>query len=187
MGFFNRKFKGKRALTNIFAISLFIFGFIFGCIYYFYGDKDIIGMFGKLFFVNKEGYSNDYDFYILVTSIYIAVSLFVSTSFVGTLFDSFIIFTKGMHISIGTIFLFNDIHISVSDAFLSYFPQLLLEVVIIYVISIITLRLSINSFRVSFIINDNFNTKKIINYILDYLIIILILLTLTMLFRVYLI
>lgn len=187
MGFFKAKFKGKKAVIHIFAVSLFIFGVIFGSIYYFYGWPSIIDVLGKLFFVNREGVPNDYSLYILTTSIYILGSLFVSTSFLGVFFNSFIIFTKSMQISIATIYLFGEMQLSAAEIFTCYVPQLLIEVILIYVISIITLKLSMNSFMVSFIVQDNFNSKKIINYILDYLIIIMIILTASMLFRVYLI
>lgn len=187
MSFFKAKFRSKKALIHIFAFSLFIFGVIFGSIYYFYGWSSIIETLEKLFFYSREGHINDYNFYILITSIYILSSLFVSTSFLGMIFNSFVIFTKSMQISIATIYLFGEVQISAAEIFTCYLPQLIIEVILIYVISIITLKLSMNSFMVSFIVEDNFNSKKIINYILDYLIIIMIILTVSMLFRVYLI
>lgn len=187
MSFLKLKFKDKRALITTFAISMFLFGIVFGCIYYYYGTEPMITFFSKLFFSKKEGVTNDYNFYIITTSLYILIALLLSTSFLGTLFNSFIVFSKGMHIAIATLFLFNKVQISVGDVFVCYIPQLIIEVVLIYVISIITLKLSINSFMISFTVNDTFNTKRIINYVLDYLIIILIILSVSMLFRVYLI
>lgn len=187
MNFFKLKFKNKKTLINTFAISVFVFGVVFGSFYYFYGTKDIIGLFSKLFFVKNEGITNDYNFYILSTSIYILVALLLSTSFLGSLFNSFIIFTKAMHIIIASIYMFSNVQIHIIDIFICYLPQLLIELILVYVISIITLKLSINSFMISFTVNDTYNFKKIINYVLDYLIIILIILSVSMLFRVYLI
>lgn len=187
MSFFNSKLKSKKMLINVFAISLFLFGFIFGCVYYFYGTDSIIDALSKLFFVKQENYTNDYNFYIAFTSIYIVLALFISTSFLGSILNSFIIFTKAIHIAVSTLYVFCVVKIPVVDIFLCYLPQLLIELVLIYVISIISLKLSINSFTVAFIVNDNFNTKKILNYVLDYVIVILIILTISMLFRVYLI
>lgn len=187
MSFFKLRFKDKRSLITTFAIAMFIFGTIFGSIYYFYGTESMITMFSKLFFTKKEGFTNDYNFYIITTSSYILIALLVSTSFLGAIFNSFIIFTKAMHIAVSTLYLFCKIQISIGDMFLCYLPQLLIEIILLYVISIITLKLSINTFMISFTVNDTFNSKKIINYILDYLIVILIILSISMLFRVYLI
>ncbi|MFV0395310.1 MAG: hypothetical protein ACK5LC_13100 [Coprobacillaceae bacterium] len=174
-------------MIHIFAASLFGFGIIFGSIYYFYGWSSIVETLRKLFFISREAHVNDYNLYILITSIYILGSLFVSTSFLGIIFNSFIIFTKSMQISIATIYLFGEMQLSAAEIFTCYLPQMIIEVILIYVISIITLKLSLNSFMVSFVVQDNFNSKKIINYILDYLIIIMVILTVSMLFRVYLI
>ena len=185
MGFLKQRFHSRRALIHIFAISMFICGLIFGAIYYFYGLPSIIDMGNTVFFYNLEGHTNDYNLYIIMTSVYIIASLLVSTSFIGCFLNSFIIFTKSMQISIGTIYLFAHVHIQAAEIFTCYVPQLLIEIVLMYIISIITLKLSLNSFMVAFVIRDNFNSKKIINYILDYIMIILILLTASMLFRVY--
>ena len=69
--------------------------------------------------------------------------------------------------------------------FLGYIPQLFIELLLTYVISIISLRLSLNCFTITFITREVFNSRKIINYILDYVIVILIIVTLSMAFKVY--
>ncbi|EEO34106.2 hypothetical protein MBAG_03058 [Coprobacillus sp. D7] len=69
--------------------------------------------------------------------------------------------------------------------FLGFFPQLIIELALTYIISIISIRLSINCFTISFLTTEVFNSRKIINYILDYVIIILIIVTLSMAFKVY--
>lgn len=187
MNFFKLRFKDKKTLVTTFALTMFLTGAAFGSIYYFYGTEDMISFFSKLFFVKNKDYPNDYNFYILSTSIYILLALLLSTSFLGAIFNSFIIFTKAMHIVVASIYMFSKIQISITDVFICYLPQLVIELLLIYVISIITLKLSINSFMISFTVNDTYNFKKIINYVLDYLIIILIILSISMIFRVYLI
>ena len=69
--------------------------------------------------------------------------------------------------------------------FFIFFPQLILELALLYVISIIAIRLSLNCFTISFLTTEVFNSRKIINYILDYIIIILIIVSLSMAFKVY--
>ena len=101
-----------------------------------------------------------------ITGIYIFLSLFISTSFLGMFFNSFIIFTKGMQFTIATIFYFTLNDFSISMFFLGYIPQLFIELLLTYIISIISLRLSLNCFTITFITREVFNSRKIINYIL---------------------
>ena len=87
-----------------------------------------------------------------------------------------------MQLSIASIFYFTLNTFDASMLFLGFFPQLIIELALTYIISII---LSINCFTISFLTTEVFNSRKIINYILDYVIIILIIVTLSMAFKVY--
>ena len=187
MSFLYKKINDKKNFIHLFITILFSCGFLFGFIYYKNGNQMIVETMSKLFFINKEGYTNDYYFYIYLTFFYIIISIVCSTSYLGILFVSFIIFTKGMHLLIGTTYLLAVVQIPIMSIVTVYLPQLLMELLLVYVISVISIKLSINSFMISFVIHDNFHIKKVLNYILDYLIVILVLLILSMVFRIYLI
>lgn len=187
MSFLYRKINDKKNFIHLFILILFGCGFLFGFVYYDKGNQAIIDIMSKLFFVTKEGYTNDYYFYIYLTFFYIIVSILCSTSYLGIIFVSFIIFTKGMHLLIGSFYLLAVVQIPMMSIVTVFLPQLLIELLLVYVISVISIKLSINSFMISFVIHDNFHIKKVLNYILDYLIVILLLLILSMVIRIYLI
>lgn len=187
MSFFQRTINDKKNFIHLFVFILFLCGFLFGFIYYDKGSKLIVSAMSELFFISKKGHTNDYNYYIFIISLYIVVSILCSTSYLGIVFVSFIIFSRGMHILIGSIHLLSVVQIPIMSIVTVYLPQLIIELLITYVISIISIKLSINSFMIAFVLHDNYHIKKVLNYVLDYLIVILILLTVSMLFRVYLI
>lgn len=185
MSILNKVFRNEKVLINIFATILFVAGILFGIIYYFYGNEVFLESCKSVFFFKDNEVTNNYNLYITIIGFYIFLSLMISTSFLGTLFNSFVIFTKGMQLSIASIFYFTLNTFDASMLFLGFLPQLFLELILTYVISIISLRLSINCFTISFLTTEVFNSRKIINYILDYVIIILIIVTVSMAFKVY--
>ena len=176
MSILNKVFRNEKVLINIFSAILFVFGILFGIIYYFYGNEALLNLCKYIFFFKDNEATNNYNLYITITSFYI---------FLGTIFNSFVIFTKGMQLSIASIFYFTLNTFDASMLFLGFFPQLIIELALTYIISIISIRLSINCFTISFLTTEVFNSRKIINYILDYVIIILIIVTLSMAFKVY--
>ncbi len=185
MGILNKIFKNEKLLINLFSFVLLSCGVIFGIIYYFYGSESLIDLCKYIFFCKDNEITNNYNLYMTITGIYIFLSLLISTSFLGVFFNSFIIFTKGMQFTLATIFYFTLNDFKIGMFFLGYIPQLFIELILTYVISIISLRLSLNCLTISFITREVFNSRKIINYILDYVIIILIIVTLSMAFKVY--
>ncbi|WP_279006665.1 hypothetical protein, partial [Thomasclavelia cocleata] len=185
MGILNKIFKNEKLLINIFSFVLLGCGIIFGIIYYFYGSENLINLCKYIFFYKDNEITNNYNLYMTITGVYIFLSLFISTSFLGIFFNSFIIFSKGIQLTLATIFYFTLNEFSMGMFFLGYIPQMLIELILVYVISIISLRLSLNCLTISFITREVFNSRKIINYILDYVIIILIIVTISMAFKVY--
>ena len=123
MSILNKVFRNEKVLINIFSAILFVFGILFGIIYYFYGNEALLNLCKYIFFFK------DYNLYITITSFYIFLSLIISTSFLGTIFNSFVIFTKGMQLSIASIFYFTLNTFDASMLFLGFFPQLIIELV----------------------------------------------------------
>lgn len=186
MSILNKIFKNEKFIINTFTAILFISGLLFGIVFYFYGNQAFVQLNKYIFFYKDNTTTNNYNLYLTITSLYILLSLIISTSFLGVILNSFVIFSKGMQIAIATIYYFTLNEFSASMLFFSFFPQLILELALLYVISIIAIRLSLNCFTISFLTTEVFNCRKIINYILDYIIIILIIVSLSMAFKVYL-
>lgn len=185
MSILNKIFRNERLLINIYSLTLVSSGIIFGIIYYFYGNQELLNYCQYIFFFKDNNITNNYGIYLMLTGLYIFSSLLTATSFLGLLCNSFIIFTKGMQFTLATIFYFSLNNFSLGMFFGIYLPQLLIEIILAYIISIISLKLSFNCFMISFVTKEVFNSRKIINYILDYLIIILIIVTISMAFKVY--
>ena len=185
MSILNKIFRNEKLLFNAFTLVLLVCGMLFGIIYNFYGNDNLIEFCKYLFFCKGNNTTNNYDLYLIITGIYIFLSLLMSTSFLGLFFNSFIIFSKGMLFTLASIFYFTLNNFDINMFLLGYVPQLIIELILMYVISIISLRLSLNTFTTSFITKEVFNSRKIINNILDYLIVILIIITISMAFKVY--
>lgn len=185
MSILNKIYKNEKLLINIFYLVLISCGIIFGIVYYFYGNENLINYCKYILFYKDNEITNNYNLYMAITGIYIFLSLLISTSFLGIFFNSFIIFTKGMQFILATISYFSLNELSAGMFFLAYIPQIFIELILAYVISIISLRLSLNCLTITFITREVFNSRKIINYILDYIILILIIVTISMAFKVY--
>ena len=123
MSILNKVFRNEKVLINIFSAILFVFGILFGIIYYFYGNEALLNLCKYIFFFKDNEATNNYNLYITITSFYIFLSLIISTSFLGTIFNSFVIFTKGMQLSIASIFYFTLNTFDASMLFLGFFPQ----------------------------------------------------------------
>lgn len=187
MRFFTIKMNDQRKYILLYCSILFFSSILFGS-YLYFNTSDWLHIYAtKLFFINGIDYTDYYDLYIISTSLFIVLSIICSTSFIGVFMNGFIIYTKGIQIIFSLLYVFLTFDISFSIFILQILPQLVLEILLIYVIAIICSKLSINTFLITFILKDNFKKSKIINYLLDYIILILILLFFSMSFRVYII
>lgn len=187
MRFFSIKMNDKGNYLALYCSILLISGICFGSYLYTISNDWLIHICSKLFFINIPECSNDFNFYIISTSLYIVVSLVCSTSFIGIIMNGFFIFTKGIQIIISLIFIFFTYDITLMLFIFIIIPQLLIELLFVLMITMICSKLSLNTFMVSFVVSDNFKPSKIIHYLLDYTIVILVLMCLSMAFRVYLI
>ena len=87
MSILNKVFRNEKVLINIFSAILFVFGILFGIIYYFYGNEALLNLCKYIFFFKDNEATNNYNLYITITSFYIFLSLIISTSFLGTIID----------------------------------------------------------------------------------------------------
>lgn len=187
MRFFSIKLLDKRNYLLLYCTILFLSGIVFGSYLYTVSNDWLIHMFSKLIFINIADYTNDLSFYMICTSIYIVCSIICSTSFIGIIMNGFFIFSKAIQIIFSMMFIFFNIEITTSVFILVILPQVLIEVLFVFVLTIICSKLSINTFMVSFIVKDNFKLSHIVHYLLDYTIVILVLVVISMAFRVYVI
>ena len=50
MSILNKVFRNEKVLINIFSAILFVFGILFGIIYYFYGNEALLNLCKYIFF-----------------------------------------------------------------------------------------------------------------------------------------
>lgn len=187
MRFFSIKMGDKGNYLALYCTVMLIFGIIFGTYLFYHCNDWLLHNASNLFFIKNNDFINDYNFYIISTSLFIILSLICSTSFLGIIFNGFLIYTKGIQITFSLLYLIQNIKINFSTFTFIVLPQLIIEIFFIYIIGLICSKLAVNTFMVSFIVKDNFKPTKIMNYLLDYIIVILIILALSMAFRVYII
>ncbi len=185
MRFFSIKVNDKKFKITIFVSFTFVFGIIFGCFHYFHGSDELINSLSQLFFITKEGHTNSIGYYLLVTGIYIGGSIICSTSYLGMILNSFIVFFRGLHISYALLFLFINVGVNAETFILCLVPQIVIETIFTIFLTVICLKLSINTFMISFVVKDIFKGSRIIHYVLDYLIVILTIFSISMIFRIY--
>lgn len=94
MGILNKIFKNEKLLINIFSFVLLGCGIIFGIIYYFYGSENLINLCKYIFFYKDNEITNNYNLYMTITGVYIFLSLFISTSFLGIFLIVLLFFQK---------------------------------------------------------------------------------------------
>ncbi len=55
MSILNKVFRNEKVLINIFSAILFVFGILFGIIYYFYGNEALLNLCKYIFFFKDNG------------------------------------------------------------------------------------------------------------------------------------
>ncbi|WP_249030375.1 stage II sporulation protein M [Tannockella kyphosi] len=178
--------KGLNHIVFVYSLTLFVFGFLFGVYFYTRSNNLLPDLFGQLFYISGEVYIDNQNTYILISFFYYFLSFLASTSYMGVLLNSFIIYSKGIQVSFSIYNLFIN-GLSFELFILGVLPQILLEIVIVLIVSMLCLSLSVNVFKVSFVSHDIFKGSIIINYFLDYFIVILLLFILSIISRVYLV
>lgn len=185
MKIFSSKNSYLRNNITIFCFVLLFIGFLFGTYFYKNANTYVIDLFDKLFYQTSEEYIEYQYWYLTISFLYFFFSFLASTSYLGVLCNSFIIFSKGIQVSFSLCKLFHS-GITFEIFILHILPQIVIEIFIIYIVSYLTLRLSLNTFSVCFVNHETFRAIRIINYMLDYIIFLLVLFVCAILFRVYL-
>ena len=183
--FFMHLLDNKRLIFLSISI-IFVLSYVFGMFWYSNTNDFFKSLFQHLFYLNISGYQNNYNLYMIANSLFIIFSTYLSTSFAGFIGSLFLIFLKSLQLSFSFIFVFVELEFSLSLLFL-VFIQFIGEILFIYIISYMTINFSIYNMLITFFIKENFNHNSIINFILNYLIVCLVMLSILLMFRIYLV
>ncbi len=180
--FLQRFLKNKKYIFILYSIVL-IMGFIFGFYQYHYSSQNIQELLQQLFYLPHQDYTN---LYLIQSGIYIIICTYLSSSYIGFAGILFLGFIKGMHISFSIMY----VCMHTKLGFLIIFIMLLeciLELCLYIIMCVPYIYLSIYVLYVTFIVEQNFNIKSILNYKLNVIIITLVLLCLSVMLRLYMI
>lgn len=183
--FLQRFIQDKRYILILITVTSFI-GFLFGFYQYSHTQPVIQEFFRFLFYLNIENYQNHYQLYLIQSGLLIFICTYLSTSYIGQIGLLFITFLKGLQISFSIQYTLATVQFNFIIILLMFF-EIILELLIVFIIVYIGLYISSYVSLVNFYIEQNFNIKSILNYRLNFIIASLIVLTISLAFRLYIV
>lgn len=185
MGIFLRRFIENKKYIVIMLVTTFLMGFLFGLYQYNRTDDTTKHFFSCLFYLNDDSLTQNYQLYVIQNGIYILICTYLSTSYLGCFGLLFFSFLKGLQ------FAFSIISISsLSIHFLTIIliiVECLIEIMFYLFMNTICLHISFYVTYVTFLEKQIFDIKNMINYHLNCLIGALLLFSLSLVFRAYII
>ena len=186
MSVFLRRFIDNKKYIVIAMVSVFVCGLLFGFYQYSYSIQGVKDFFQNLFYLNVDGYQNQYQLYVIQGGVYILICTYLSSSYLGHIGLLFLIFLKGLQLSFSFMFVFTTVPFTFI-IFLLLLVESLLEVALCLSMSLICIHISAYVTLVTFCVEQNFSMKSMVNYKLNCVIIGLVIFSLALAFRIYVI
>lgn len=186
MSVFLRRFIENKKYIVIAMVVVFLSGCTFGIYQYTLTTQGVKDFFQNLFYLNIDGYTNNYQLYVIQNGLYILICTYLSSSYLGHIGLLFLLFLKGIQLSFSFIYLLSLIQISFL-VFLLIVIEIILEVILCLCMNLMCIYISIYVTQVTFFIEQNLNMKSMLNYKLNCFIISLIIFSLSLAFRIYII
>lgn len=83
MSVFLRRFIDNKKYIVIAMVSVFVCGLLFGFYQYSYSIQGVKDFFQNLFYLNVDGYQNQYQLYVIQGGVYILICTYLSSSYLG--------------------------------------------------------------------------------------------------------
>ncbi|MCD7807988.1 MAG: hypothetical protein LUH02_01490 [Erysipelotrichaceae bacterium] len=170
----------------IILLIVFICGFFFGFYQYTYTQDNVTHYLQTLFYLNHDEYINQYSIYLYENILLIIICTYLSSSYLGAFGILIMLFLKGLQVSFSLIYVMNSITLTMFIIFLLMI-EICIEIIFIFILSLHCIHISLYVTYVTFFSKQQLNLKNILNYLLNYLIITFIILTISLCFRIYLI
>lgn len=184
MGVFLYRFIEDKKYIVIMVVSVFLCGLIFGFYQFHLCSQMIKDFFGKLFYLNIDGFFDSYQMYVIQGGLSIFICTYLSSSYLGHIGLLFFIFLKGIQISFSLYNVFTTAEITLSICLLIII-ELVIELLFCLPMNVMCIFISIYVTHVTFYTEQNFNIKSLLNYKLNCLIFSLILFSISLAFRLY--
>lgn len=186
MSVFLRRFLNNRKYILLAMVTVFISGCLFGFYQYHFSSQPIKDFFEKLFYLNIEGYENNYQLFVIQNGAYLLISTYLSSSYLGHAGILYLLFLKGIQIAFSCLCVFTTVPFSFLVLLLIIF-EIILEILLCFITGYMYIYISVYVTMVTFCVEQNFNIKSMMNYKLNCLICGLIIFSLALVFRVYII
>lgn len=185
MSIFLRRFIENKKYIIIMLLTMISTGFLFGLYQYHISNDSIKQFFSCLFYLNDETVAQNYQFYVIQNGIYILICTYLSTSYLGSFGLLFFAFLKGIQFSFSLISISSlSIHFI---AIVLIIVEFLLELLFCLFMNTICLHISFYVTYVTFLEKQIFDVKNMVNYHLNCLIGSLLIFSLALVFRIYII
>lgn len=165
---------------------VFIAGFGFGFYQYNQSTQLIKDFFHYLFHLNVDGYTNHYQQYVIQGGLYILICTYLSSSYLGHIGILFLLFLKGLQLSFSILYIISSLKFTFL-IFLLLLIETFIEIALCFVMSLMCIYISIYVTQVTFFIEQNFSIKSMLNYKLNCFIFTLVIFSIALAFRVYII
>lgn len=186
MNLFLERYLNQKKFILLTVIVIYVAGFFYGFYQYHLCHNDLQKFFQYLFYIPLKGYQNHYHFYLIQTGVYIIISTYLSSNYLGSIGLLFLTFLNGMRISFSLMFVFAQ----ASFNFFIFFTiviEILIEIILCLFMSTTYSYLSLYTFYVTFITEQNFNIKKMANHKLNIIILSLVIFGISLMFRIYIV
>lgn len=186
MSVFLQQFLQEKKYIFLSITIVFLVGFFYGLYEYSFCNETIKNYLQNLFYFNHEKYTNHYQMYLIQNGLFIILSTYLSTSYLGHIGILFMSFLKSIQISFSMIYVFEMISI---DFIILFFMiiEILIELSFLYIMSYMCIYLSTNVSLISFFMEENLHVKNTINYRLNILIYSLLVFSLSLALRIYIV
>lgn len=184
MGVFLRRFIEQKKSIILSCIIVFGLGLGFGFYQYNSSSQTIKDFFNSLYYLNVENFQNNYQPYLIQNGLYLMICTYLSSSYIGTVGILFLLFCKAVQISFSLFFVFSTVPISFLTV-LFVVIETIIEIMMCMFMSYMSIHISTYVGLVTFYIEQNFNTKSMLNFQLNMLIGSLIMFTISLCFRLY--
>ena len=171
----------KKTLTlHQYILIMFIFSILFSIYYLIKSNNSLSNYIYQVITIEKGPIMN----YSICSIFYIIVLIIASSSYLGIPIISLSITYRFLVLAYS---LFQINNYTLFNITVYILPQMMIELILTYLMTYMSLQLTLQTLKLSFFHKGNYNTKILLNYILSYVLIGVLLIFLSCIIKIYLI
>lgn len=174
------KLEKRTLILHQYIIIMFIYSIIFSIYFLTKSTNNLSDYLFQVITIEKGSIFN----YSICSIFYIIVLIIASSSYLGLPIISLSITYRFLIIIYS---LLNIQNLTIMNITINILPQLIIEIILTYIMSYMSIQLTLQTLKLSFFHKGNYNTKILLNYILSYALIGVLLIFLSCIIKIYLI